>query len=248
MERGLNRRKPAASAMKTYPVFALIDHRPVLVVGGGAVGERKVQDLLAAGARVTVVSPKITPTLARLAEQGRIRYREGPFTPEHLEGMVLVMGATDDPEVNARVSTSAQGRGIWVNIADAPELCTFIVPAQVKRGPLSIAISTGGASPALARRLREDLEAFFGPEYAPYLALLQAVREKVLEIRRGHPDNAALFHRLVASPLREAIRENDRTTLLHLLQDAVGEFLAPALLQELAAQALGGQPGLGGKG
>lgn len=203
-------------------------------------GERKVQDLLEAGARVTVVSPELTPTLAKLAHQGRLRHLKCNFTPEHLEGMVLVVGATDDPEVNARVSAAAQARGIWVNIADAPELCTFIVPAQVRRDPLTIAISTGGASPALARRLREDLEAFFGPEYGPYLTLLQAVREKVLENRRGHPDNAALFHRLVASPLREAIREQDRAKILHLLQATVGEFLSPEMLQELVAQALSG--------
>ncbi len=228
------------TAMKTYPVFALIDQRPALVVGGGAVGERKVQDLLEAGARVTVVSPEITPGLAKLAEQRRIRLIKGHFTPEHLEGIILVVGATDDPEVNARVSAAAQARGIWVNIADAPELCTFIVPAQVKRGPLTIAISTGGASPALARRLREDLEAFFGPEYGAYLTLLQAVREKVLETRRGNPDNAALFHRLVASPLREAIREQNRAKILHLLQDAVGEFLSPEMIQQLAAQAMSG--------
>jgi precorrin-2 dehydrogenase/sirohydrochlorin ferrochelatase len=226
--------------MKTYPVFALIENRPALVVGGGAVGERKVQDLLEAGARVTLVSPELTPTLAKLAGQGHIRYLEGSFKPEHLEGMFLVIGATDDPEVNARVSAAARARGIWVNIADAPELCTFIVPAQVKRGPLTIAISTGGASPALARRLREDLEVFFGPEYGPYLALLQAVREKVLETRRGRPDNAGLFHRLVASPLREAIREQDQAKILRLLQDTFGEFLSPEILQELVAQALSG--------
>jgi precorrin-2 dehydrogenase/sirohydrochlorin ferrochelatase len=224
--------------MKTYPLFALIEHRPVLVVGGGVVGERKVRDLLEAGALVTVVSPKLTAGLAELAGQGRIRHLGNGFTPEHLEGMFLVVGATDDPEVNARVSEAARIRGIWVNIADAPDLCTFIVPAQVKRGPLTIAISTGGASPALARRLREDLEAFLGPEYGPYLALLQQVREKVLEIRRGHPDNAALFHGLVASPLREAIREKNQEKIQRLLGDVVGGLLAPELLREMVAKVL----------
>ncbi|MFZ2089621.1 MAG: NAD(P)-dependent oxidoreductase, partial [Desulfobaccales bacterium] len=116
--------------MKTYPIFALIDDRPVLVVGGGAVGERKVQDLLVAGARVTVVSREITPALAELAAAGRLRFIKGDFDPKHLEGMTLVVGATDDQEVNRRVSAAAQARGLFVNIVDAPDLCTFIVPAQ----------------------------------------------------------------------------------------------------------------------
>jgi precorrin-2 dehydrogenase/sirohydrochlorin ferrochelatase len=224
--------------MKTYPVFALIENFLCLVVGGGVVGERKVQDLLEAGALVTVVSRELTPALAALTDQGKIRFIEGDFAPEHLEGVVLVVGATDNQEVNARVSAAAKARGIWVNIVDAPDLCTFIVPAQVRRGPLTIAISTGGASPALARRLREDLEEFFGPEYGPYLDLLQRVREKILEIRRGHPDNAALFHRLVASPLKEAIAEGDKEKIAHLLTNTVGQFLPQATLQELVDKAL----------
>jgi precorrin-2 dehydrogenase / sirohydrochlorin ferrochelatase len=224
--------------MKTYPLFALIDNLPCLVVGGGAVGERKVHDLLEAGARVTVVSRELTPALAELARRGAIRALPGDFSPDQVQGMALVIGATDNQEVNARVSAAAKGRGIWVNIVDAPELCTFIVPAQIRRGPLTLAISTGGASPALARRLREDLEAFFGPEYAPYLILLQQVREKVLESRRGHPDNAALFHRLVASPVKEAIAAKDRDRLFHLLNNAVGEFLPPEALHKLVDKAL----------
>ncbi|MBM4272979.1 MAG: bifunctional precorrin-2 dehydrogenase/sirohydrochlorin ferrochelatase [Deltaproteobacteria bacterium] len=224
--------------MKTYPIFVLIDGKPCLVVGGGAVGERKVQDLLTAGAKVTVVSQALTPTLAKLASQGQIRYLEGGFTPKHLEGMVLVIGATDDPRVNARVSAEAQARGIWVNIADAPELCTFIVPAQVRRGDLTVAISTGGASPALARRLREDLERRFGPEYGPYLALLKEVRERVLAARRGHPDNAALFLRLVDSPLQEALARHDREEVSRILVEILEEVLPYAVLAELADKAV----------
>ena len=114
--------------------------------------------------------------------------------------MALVLAATDDPEVNAQVSAAAQAAAIWVNVADAPEFCTFIVPAQVRRGDLTVAISTGGASPALARKLRQELQQHFGPEYGPYLALLKAVRARLLAERRGQPDNARLFHQLVDSP------------------------------------------------
>ncbi len=216
--------------MQTYPVFALITGKPCLVVGGGSVAERKVQDLLMAGARVTVVSPVLTPALAAQASKGEIRHLPGDFQEEQVAGMALVIGATDDMAVNARVSAAAQARGIWVNIVDQPELCTFIVPAQVRRGDLTLAISTGGASPALARKIREDLEGHFGPEYGPYLALMQAIRARVLEARRGDPDNAALFKRLVDSPLLPALRRGDAAEVRRLLQEVLGEILDAAAL------------------
>jgi precorrin-2 dehydrogenase/sirohydrochlorin ferrochelatase len=212
--------------MKTYPLFALIEDRACLVVGGGAVGERKVRDLLLAGARVTVVSRDLTPGLAELAAQGRLHYIQGDFTPQHLDGMILVVGATDDMEVNREVSTAAQARGLLVNIVDAPELCTFIVPAQVRRGPLTIAVSTGGASPALARKVREELEERFGPEYGLFLRVLQVVRDQVLAGRRGHPENLGLFQGLVAGPLQEAVTRGDRPRALAVLEKALGEVLA----------------------
>ncbi len=223
--------------MKTYPMFALLTDKPCLVVGGGAVGERKVLDLLEAGARVTVVSRTLTPALAKLAAQGEIIYLAGDFAPEQVESMALVMGATDDEQVNARVSAAARSRGIWVNVADAPEVCTFIVPAQVRRGELTLAISTGGASPALARKLREELEGRFGPEYGPYLTLLKKVREQLLAARRGHPGNAALFSRLVDSPLKEALATGDREMLHRLLQEVLEPALNPGDLAALVEQA-----------
>jgi precorrin-2 dehydrogenase/sirohydrochlorin ferrochelatase len=219
--------------MQTYPIFALIADRPCLVVGGGSVGERKVQDLLAAGARVTVVSPGVTPLLADLVAQGEISHLDEVFQEEQVEGMALVIGATDDLEVNARVSAAAQARGIMVNIVDQPDLCTFIVPAQVRRGELTLAISTGGASPALARKLREELEGHFGPEYGPYLALLQAVRTRLLAARRGNPDNAVLFKRLVDSPLLPALRRGDLPEVRTILREVLGQVLDAAVIEEI---------------
>jgi len=218
--------------MKTYPLFALIEDRACLVVGGGAVGERKVLDLLAAGAKVTVVSRELTPGLAELAARERLSFIRGDFTPRHLDGMMLVVGATDDLIVNQQVSAAAQARGLLVNIVDAPELCTFIVPAQVRRGPLTIAVSTGGASPALARKVREELEQHFGPDYGLYLRVLQAVRNQILARRRGHPENQRLFQGLIAGPLQEAIARGDRTQALAVLEKTLGEILTA---EDLAA-------------
>ncbi|MEW6660399.1 MAG: bifunctional precorrin-2 dehydrogenase/sirohydrochlorin ferrochelatase [Thermodesulfobacteriota bacterium] len=219
--------------MQTYPVFVLLAGKPCLVVGGGNVAARKVQDLLQAGARVTVVSPALAPALTALAGQGTIRHLQGDFQEEQVAGMALVIGATDDMAVNARVSAAAKERGIWVNIVDQPELCTFIVPAQVRRGDLTLAISTGGASPALARKLREDLEDRFGPEYGPYLALMQAIRTRVLEARRGDPDNAPLFKRLVDSPLLAALRQGDLQEVRRLLREILGQVVDAAVLEEI---------------
>jgi siroheme synthase-like protein len=229
--------------MKTYPIFAVIEDKPCLVVGGGAVGERKVADLMAAGARVTVVSPTLTPELAVLAGRGEIRYLPEDFTEGMVEGMALVMAATDDRKVNAAVSAAAQARGIWVNVADDPEYCTFIVPAQVRRGELTLAISTGGASPALARQLRQEFQQHLGPEYGPYLDLLQRVRTRLLSERRAHPDNGPLFHQLVQSPLREAVAQGDRARVLKVLQEVLGSVLSAPVLGELVSQALKGTEG-----
>jgi precorrin-2 dehydrogenase/sirohydrochlorin ferrochelatase len=222
--------------MKTYPIFAVIAGKDCLVVGGGAVGERKVADLLAAGAKVTVVSRTLTPALGALAARGEIRYLQEDFAPRHLEGMALALGATEDPRVNAAVSAAAQALGVWVNIADAPELCTFMVPAQVRRGDLIVAISTGGASPALARKIREELEIHLGPEYGPYLALLQGVRARVLKERRGDPQNSAFFRRLVDSPLRQALARRDREEVLRLLQETLAATLSLEAMKELVDQ------------
>jgi precorrin-2 dehydrogenase/sirohydrochlorin ferrochelatase len=223
--------------MKTYPVFIRLEDRHCLVVGGGAVGARKVLDLLEAGARVTVVSPELTPVLADLAAKGELIHLQGDFQEEQVQGMALVIGATDDMEVNARVSAAAQVRNIWVNIVDQPDLCTFIVPAQVRRGELTLAISTGGASPALARKIREELEELFGPEYGPYLALMQTIRTRVLEARRGDPENAVLFKRLVDSPLLPALKRGDQTEVRRILREVLGEVLDMAVLEEILERA-----------
>lgn len=219
--------------MKVYPVFLNLDGKPCLVVGGGAVGERKVQDLLLAGARVTLVSRDLTPALAALAREQAISYLPEDFAPRHLDGMVLVIAATNDLATNQQVSAAAQSRGLPVNVVDQPALCSFVVPATLRRGDLTLAIGTGGHSPALAKKLRQDLEQLYGPEYGPYLELLGAIRAKVLAARRDHPHNQELFTRIVASPLLPCLQASDLTGLQLLLTQLLAEVLPPAQIQEL---------------
>jgi precorrin-2 dehydrogenase / sirohydrochlorin ferrochelatase len=211
--------------LKFYPIFLQIEGKPCLVVGGGDVGERKVEDLLLAGAQVNLVSREATPVLEAMAAQGLIKFLRDDFIPEHLDGMILAIAATNDLNTNKSVSIAAQVRGLPVNIVDQPDLCSFVVPATIRRGDLTLAISTGGRSPALAKKLRRDLEKVYGPEYGPYLELLGAIREKVLACRRDHPENLNLFTRIVSSRLFHLLNSGNH----HELQALLAELLAPVL-------------------
>jgi precorrin-2 dehydrogenase/sirohydrochlorin ferrochelatase len=165
--------------MAYYPIFLEMASRPCLVVGGGAVAEAKVTGLLAAGARVTVVAPDLTSALEELLQQGTLLHHARDYQEADLEGCAACFVATDDGAINARVASECRNRGIWVNAADDPANCDFILPSVVRQGDVVLAASTGGASPALARRLREELTAFLDSDYAPLAALLNDVRTEL---------------------------------------------------------------------
>jgi precorrin-2 dehydrogenase/sirohydrochlorin ferrochelatase len=181
--------------------------RLCIVVGGGKVASRKVIGLLEAGAAVTVISPVLDDTIQHAASQEQIRWIARPYQEGDLAGAFLVIAATDDAPVNHAVFAEAELRHILVNVVDDPQHSNFILPAQVRRGDLRIAISTGGASPALARRLREKLEADFGPEYTLLVQLLDELRPRLLE--RFAPGEARLQAalQLIDSDLLTVLRE-----------------------------------------
>ncbi|MBX3629805.1 MAG: siroheme synthase CysG [Nitrosomonas sp.] len=165
--------------MDYLPVFLDIKHKNCLVVGGGSVASRKVALLLQAGARVHIVSPALEPALNELVEQQKITHDAQIFTPDHLEECVLVIAATDDMAVNRQVSEFASARNIPVNVVDHPELCTFIMPSIVDRSPLMIAVSSGGASPVLARMIRARLETWIPHAYARMAVCAAKFRQQV---------------------------------------------------------------------
>lgn len=169
--------------MRYYPIFLDLTGRSCLVIGGGAVATRKVKGLLEAGARVTVVSPNLTPLLAQLRQEERFQHVAREYREGDLEGFEVCMVATDDGAVNAQVAQEGRRRRVWVNASDDPANCDFILPSVFRRGDVVIAASTGGSSPALARRLREELEAFLGDDYAPLADLLREVRAELREKR-----------------------------------------------------------------
>lgn len=167
--------------MSWLPVSLHVEGRDCLVVGGGAVAVRKVRQLRRAGARVHVVAPELDAELAALHGAGDLRWTRDTFAPAHLEGCALVIAATDDRGVNAEVSRLAQARDLPVNVVDDPALCSFIMPSVVDRNPVTIAISTGGASPVLARLLRARLETMIPAGFGRLAELMGAFREKARE-------------------------------------------------------------------
>lgn len=204
-----------------YPVFLQLQGRKVLVVGGGSVAERKVRVLRATGADIHVGAPALTPDLAIWAKSGDLRWLAGTFDPSWMEGAWLVIAATDERNVNAQVRDVATQRRIWINVVDDPELTAFQVPAVVDRSPLTVAISSGGAAPVLARRLRERLEAEISHHMGTLAALLT---KKRAEIRAAFPDMAQRRHFYdwtldgpLLNLLDEGRREEASATLDHAL-------------------------------
>lgn len=207
---GKNSYRQGAAAVKYLPIFLDLKDRPCLVVGGGEVGRRKVEKLLACQAQVRLVSRELTPALEELRAAGRVAYLGPAFEERHLDGIHLVFVCTNDAELNRRISLEARRRGIEVNVADQPEFCSFIVPAVVERGDLIVSVSTSGASPALSARIRARLEKEFGPEYALFLKLMRRIREQVRAGRGASESHRELYYRLVDSDLLAALAAGDR--------------------------------------
>ena len=178
--------------MDFFPVFLNLRQRDCIVIGGGEVASRKISLLLDAGAYVTVYSPMLGETLRRWAEEGKIRHVAQEFRPEMLKDCALVIAATDDIAVNRRVSEAAKANGIPVNVVDQPDLCTFIMPSIIDRSPVTIAVSTGGRSPVLARLIRARLETLIPAGYGSLARLVTGFRDKVKQ-KFKHPPRRRQF-------------------------------------------------------
>lgn len=192
--------------MRYFPLFLDITGRKCVVVGGGNVAERKVERLLACGARVEVVGKRLTPLLSAWSREGRLVHRDADYQDAFLAGALLVIGATDNGAVNGQIAKDARSLGIPVNTVDDPARCDFILPSIVERGDLAIAVSTGGQSPALAKKIRKELEALYGPEYAVLLEILGRLRGRVIAGGRTSDENRACFEAVISSELLDHIR------------------------------------------
>ena len=216
--------------MRYYPIFLDLTDRPCVVIGGGEVATRKVEGLLAAGARVTVISPQVSSEIARLRDEVRIAHVAREYQEGDLEGFEVCMVATDDGTVNAQVAAEGRRRRVWVNASDDPANCDFILPSVIRRGDVVVAASTGGSSPALARRLREELQAFLSEDYAPLAELLRDVRRELRQRRiTVEPE---VWQRAIDGTLRALLAQRRhgeaKDRLLAALGVGVSMFARPA--------------------
>jgi len=209
--------------MNFYPVHLNISGMRCVVVGGGEVAERKVTRLLECGANVVLVGKTITRNLDAMKREGVIDHIPDDYRSDYIEGAFLVIGATDRDEINEEIYSDSKERNILVNIVDDPERCQFIVPSQVRRGDLLISISTGGKSPALARRLRENLEGKYGREYKILLDIMGRLRGKIIARGSSSEANKNVFESVLDTDILRYIREGDWNRVRETVRDLTGE-------------------------
>jgi len=209
--------------MPYYPIFLDLDNQKVLVVGGGEVAERKIRTLLIYGCQISIISPHLTPHLKELVAKKRIHHLPYESLGTVMDDAFMVITATDDPELNKQIAWRARKQGVLVNAVDRPGDCNFIMPSIVKRGDLQIAISTAGKSPALAKKLRKEMERMFGPEYDSFLDLLGMIRKKLLSRGQAPSRNKIVFQELVDSNLLDLIKKGNRNGVSTTLRSILGE-------------------------
>jgi precorrin-2 dehydrogenase/sirohydrochlorin ferrochelatase len=208
--------------MTVYPVNLDVAGRDCLVVGGGEVGLRKTRGLLDCGAAVTVISPAAAPALRELAETGEIAWAERGYRSGDMNGRFLVFAAAGDAGVNAQVVSDARRAGVLCNAADRPGEGDFTLPAVLRRGDLALAVSTGGASPALSRRIRITLAETFGPEYETALKILGAARARLLAREHDPDGHRDQFRALLDGGLLALLRDGRNDAVDRLLQKTLG--------------------------
>jgi precorrin-2 dehydrogenase/sirohydrochlorin ferrochelatase len=196
--------------MTLFPIFLKLDGRSCLVVGAGAIGEPKIASLLISGASVRVVAPHSSAAVAEWAQAGAIVWEAKEFSNADLDGVFLVIAATSSREVNGRIFREAHQRNILCNVVDDPEYCDFYYPAVVRRGDLQLAISTNGQSPALAQRIRRELELQFGPEYGEWLEELGKIRQQLLASGMNPAERRPLLHELASREAFERVQSAAR--------------------------------------
>jgi precorrin-2 dehydrogenase len=205
-----------------YIACLRLSGRSCLVVGGGDVGLEKVEGLLACDGDVTVIAPEAIPAVRELADEGSIRWERRPFEPGDLEGRFMAIAATNDTDVNIAVYDEAERRAMLVNVVDVPPLCNFILPAIVRTGPLAIAISTAGASPALAKRMKAEIAESFGEPYARLAVLLNDARGWAKATLPTYQDRKVFFESIVngdPDPV-ELLRQGDEQAVRDLIAAA----------------------------
>ena len=211
-----------------YPVYIEMRGQPCVVIGGGKIAEGKVDGLLAAQANVTVVSPDLTAHLDDLVEQEQIIYTERTYQPGDLTGAFMVICATDQAEINQQVWQEATANRQLVNVVDDTPRCNFIAPSILRKGDLTIAISTSGKAPALAVRLKERLQREIGPEYERFLELAGELREPLARHIPDFETRKALWYQLVDSEILDVLASGDEASAREIISRVAGFDFEPS--------------------
>jgi len=193
-----------------YPIFIDVEDHDVVIIGGGEVCARKAETMMRYGARVTIVSPEFTAEIEQWTRDGKLTIRRKRYEMSDLDGASIVIASTNDTSVNEQIAADARARKVPVNVVDVTPLCEFIVPAIIEKGSVTIAVSTGGKSPALARTLKEDLIRAVGPEYAEVNDLLGSLREGAKKVLPTDTDRKRFFDSLIAAGILDMIRNGHR--------------------------------------
>lgn len=220
-----------------YPIYIDIEDRHVVIVGGGTVCARKAETMMKYGARVTVVSPQLSDEIEGWAAAGQLSVRRKVYEEGDLDGASIVIASTDNACVNGRVARDCRRRHIPVNVVDVTHLCEFIVPAIVEQGSVTLAVSTGGKSPALARTLKEDLQKFVGREYAEVNDLLGTLRKEAKKVLPTDVDRKRFFDSILAAGILEMLRVGRRRDALETIRracESAGVPVSPELTTAIA--------------
>jgi precorrin-2 dehydrogenase / sirohydrochlorin ferrochelatase len=209
-----------------YPVYLNLKARRVVVIGGGEIAERKIESLLDAEASILVISPEVTPRIAFLSAQRRIEVVNRRYMPGDCASAALVLSATGDPEVSKAVYTEASALGVFINTADQPAQCSFIMPAVIRRGDIGVAISTSGTSPALAARLRRKISGVIGPEYARLAELLSRARPEIRNNVGTEEGRKHLHYRIIDSDIITLLKSEDIGPAERRLKQIIEDFVA----------------------
>ena len=212
--RAVPEKKPS---MTYYPIYVNLQGRPVLIVGAGAVARQKISMLLDCAARLRVVAPEALPEIQAWAREGKLTWDATGYEASQLDGVRLVIAATDDEALQKRVAADARARNVWVNVVDVPPLCDFIAPSIVKQGDIQIAVSTGGAAPALSKFIRRKLEPLIGTEYAELVNLVKPARAALLKMPKEK--RMAIWDRVVSDDFLRIIKEEGPARARALLDE-----------------------------
>lgn len=207
--------------MPYYPVLLDLRGLRVIVIGGGKVAERKINTLLGCGALINIIAKELTPLLQRYLEEKKIAYVGKKLNKGHLKGAFMVIAATNDAKQNRTISEMAKKKGMLINAVDQPSDCNFILPSTLRRGDLLISVSTSGRSPALAKKIRQQLEGLFGPEYECFLKCMGRLRKEILSLGLPQKENKEIFNKIIDSDMLDSISNQNWDQVTSILTQAL---------------------------